>query len=279
MNCKLRKIPLALSLIFCTALGSSGLAYGNGRDNEDTPGFAEETSQYVRDYLSDPRRVGALAGSILGSALTAHPAGSVVGSLIGFFVGKQSMFNEDAKAETLRSVAEARRPIIPVGGGETTIPALSFSNPQTVTFEDQPVQASTSLSPLPSLAATPASPPVQTQAVSPSLNIAPARAGGDQVVMAAPSSRPEPLQAMPAVAAPTLARPALPVERVPEAPVITMRDEGVKYDTAQAGLSAPPAAPVVTPPAVPMMIAAICSGGVRAVDARLKSLCFYNQSE
>lgn len=53
-----------------------------------------EEAGYIEAYLSDQRRVGSLAGSILGGALIAHPAGTVVGSVIGFVLGSQAM-NED----------------------------------------------------------------------------------------------------------------------------------------------------------------------------------------
>lgn len=95
-----------------------------------------QASHYVRDYLSDPRRVGSLTGSILGGALTAHPAGPVVGSLIGFLVGKMSMYDEDkARAQGTQLLA-ARRNIVPTSlDRDATVPTLSFSNPAGVSFD------------------------------------------------------------------------------------------------------------------------------------------------
>lgn len=51
---------------------------------------------YIEEYLSDQRRVGSLAGSILGGALIAHPAGTVVGSVLGFVLGSQAMQEDNA---------------------------------------------------------------------------------------------------------------------------------------------------------------------------------------
>jgi hypothetical protein len=100
---------------------------------EKQPGLGDHTSEYIRDYLSDPRRSGSLAGSIIGGALSAHPAGPILGSLVGFFVGKQSMFNEDkAKAERA-SVLYVRRDIVPQSG--ETVPTISFANAQGVDYK------------------------------------------------------------------------------------------------------------------------------------------------
>ena len=97
------------------------------------PSLGESASSYVRDYLSDRRRAGSLAGSILGGALSAHPAGPVVGSLVGFFIGKQSMFNEEKTKAVTSGLLYARRDIVPQNGLAT--PTLSLTNTQRITFD------------------------------------------------------------------------------------------------------------------------------------------------
>jgi len=97
------------------------------------PGLGEKTSSYFRDYLSDPRRSGSLAGSILGGALSAHPAGPILGSLVGFMVGKQSMFNEDKAQKERATMLYARRDIVPQGSD--TLQTLSFTDSRGVTFD------------------------------------------------------------------------------------------------------------------------------------------------
>ena len=100
----------------------------------------ESTSSYVRDYLSDPRRTGSLAGSILGGALTANPIGTIVGSVIGFLVGKNSMYDEDKVRAQQANALYAKRDIVPndVQGA----PTLSFANAQGITFDTTPAPAS-----------------------------------------------------------------------------------------------------------------------------------------
>jgi hypothetical protein len=95
--------------------------------------LGENTSSYIRDYLSDPRRTGSLAGSILGGALSAHPAGPVLGSLVGFFIGKQSMFNEDKTRDLKAGLLYTKRDIVPQNGQAT--PTLSLANTQRITFD------------------------------------------------------------------------------------------------------------------------------------------------
>ncbi len=63
---------------------------------------ANEDPGYIEAYLSDQRRVGSLAGSILGSALIAHPAGTVVGSVLGFVLGSQVMLENDEEHDVPR---------------------------------------------------------------------------------------------------------------------------------------------------------------------------------
>jgi hypothetical protein len=98
--------------------------------------LTERPAAYIRDYLSDPRRTGSLAGSILGGALSAHPAGPIVGSLVGFFVGKQSMHSEEKSREQRSSVMYARRDIVPQSNGG--VATLSLSNAAGIAFDQQP---------------------------------------------------------------------------------------------------------------------------------------------
>jgi hypothetical protein len=101
---------------------------------------ADATSSYVRDYLSDPRRTGSLAGSILGGALTANPAGTIIGSVIGFFVGKNSMYDEDKARAQQANALYAKRDIVP--NDAQGVPTLSFANAQGITFDTTPSSAS-----------------------------------------------------------------------------------------------------------------------------------------
>jgi len=106
----------------------SGKKAATSEDN-----LGENTASYFRDYLSDPRRSGSLAGSILGGALSAHPAGPVLGSLVGFFIGKQSMFNEDKNRNLKAGLLYAKRDIVMQNGQAS--PTLSLVNAQRITFD------------------------------------------------------------------------------------------------------------------------------------------------
>lgn len=130
-----RAMTSALLLLVCsTALADDLLSTQSANsDLSAGPSLGENASSYVRDYLSDPRRAGSLAGSILGGALSAHPAGPVLGSLFGFFVGKQSMFNEEKARETKSGLLYARRDIVPQNG--QAAPTLSFASAQRITFD------------------------------------------------------------------------------------------------------------------------------------------------
>lgn len=125
---------VTLSLIL---LPASGPALADEAASAKGVSVADNTSEYFRDYLSDPRRTGSLAGSIIGGALSAHPAGPIVGGLVGFLVGKQSMFNEDKVKAQRESLLYARRDIVPPGGAES-VPILSFASAQGVTFDTPP---------------------------------------------------------------------------------------------------------------------------------------------
>ncbi len=72
----------------------------------------EDSSDNIREFLSDPQRVGSLTGIILGGALTAHPVGAAAGSVIGFFMGKQTMFEAPEKLDAGQKTF-AQRSIIP----------------------------------------------------------------------------------------------------------------------------------------------------------------------
>jgi len=119
-------IAVALTL---TAFAGPALA------NETGPAEGEDTSGYIRDYLSDPRRTGSLAGSILGAALSANPAGSIVGSVIGFLIGKNSMYNEDKARAQRANALYAQRDIVPRDLQGKDAPTLSLSEAQGVTFD------------------------------------------------------------------------------------------------------------------------------------------------
>jgi len=88
--------------------------------------LAEEENT-LREFLSDPQRVGSLTGTIIGGALTAHPAGAAAGTLLGFFVGKQSMF-ETAEQKQTKQSRYAAASIVPIS--ETS------EEQQTLTFND-----------------------------------------------------------------------------------------------------------------------------------------------
>ncbi|MDP2787758.1 MAG: hypothetical protein Q8O79_06755 [Pseudomonadota bacterium] len=139
----LRDSALLSTLVLASSYG--GASYGSDSLAVDTAsaknatkaasgaGLGDKTSGYIRDYLSDPRRSGSLAGSILGGAMFAHPAGPIVGSVVGFFVGKNSMFNEDKARAEKASLLYVKRDIVPQNGQAT--PTLSFANAQGITFD------------------------------------------------------------------------------------------------------------------------------------------------
>lgn len=130
--------------------GASWPALAQSESEPAEKGMADQASEYVQDYLSDRRRVGALAGSILGGALTAHPAGTVVGSIVGFIIGKTTMF-EDENTPASTTLA-ANRPIIPTDDQAQAAPTLSFANVQGGGGDGQPAMvapnAASSMAPL-----------------------------------------------------------------------------------------------------------------------------------
>jgi len=215
----------------------------------------EQTSEQMRDYLSDRRRTGALTGMILGGALTAHPAGTVIGSLIGFFIGKESMFNEDkARAQRQQAMA-ARREIIPQYEGGGAAPSLSFTHPQAITFSAAaPAQSITLLPPL-------AGPAGSLTGLPMAAGITPASGGltREQIAAICGGRRP---------ADPRLGAlcfyggnaTGMPAARVPAA-------------VSEANMAPTPGNPLRE------QIAAMCSGGKRPTDPRLATLCFYNQAD
>lgn len=75
------------------------------------PAYGREDTGYIEEYLSDQRRVGSLAGSILGGALIAHPAGTVVGSVLGFVLGSQAMQEDDARDAAASHETAANTPL------------------------------------------------------------------------------------------------------------------------------------------------------------------------
>ena len=74
---------------------------------------AAATSENTKEFLSDPHRVGTIAGSILGGVLTAHPAGTIAGSIIGYVFGKSSAFKSEEEANLAQLSRYAKRSIIP----------------------------------------------------------------------------------------------------------------------------------------------------------------------
>lgn len=139
MNISLKPLRVCAMTLMLLPLGGTAFAddllASQGANNAVSSGLSlgESASSYVRDYLSDPRRSGSLAGSILGGALSAHPAGPVLGSLVGFFIGKQSMFNEDKTRDIKAGLLYAKRDIVPQNGQAT--PTLSLANAQRITFD------------------------------------------------------------------------------------------------------------------------------------------------
>ncbi|MDZ4263363.1 MAG: hypothetical protein U1B30_13670 [Pseudomonadota bacterium] len=120
-----------------------------------------DSSNGARAFLSDPQRVGSLAGTILGGALTAHPIGTLAGSIIGFFVGKETM-HKDLEHPQPGQFSYAQRSFIPATTKETAIPmlALETSAPATeVIIEPTPVTTLIASAP----PATSFTPPIQNQ--------------------------------------------------------------------------------------------------------------------
>jgi hypothetical protein len=155
VNTYLKKIHLSAvlsTLVWAStyagaSLGSDSIAVDTAaaqktaKTTSNDPG--DTTSGYIRDYLSDPRRSGSLAGSILGGAMVAHPAGPIIGSVVGFFIGKKSMFNEEKSREMKASLLYAKRDIVPQYGQGSSAPTLSFTGSQGITFDSlSPVNAS-----------------------------------------------------------------------------------------------------------------------------------------
>ena len=134
-NLRTRTFTSALMLASTLTLISS-MTWATESVPVEESSLTERPAEYIRDYLSDPRRSGSLAGSILGGAIFAHPAGPIVGSLVGFIVGKQSMHSEDKSRGQRSSVMYARRDIVPQSNGGTA--TLSLSNATGLTFDQQP---------------------------------------------------------------------------------------------------------------------------------------------
>jgi hypothetical protein len=80
--------------------------------------LADNGSPSTRDYLADRSRVGSLAGTVIGGALTAHPVGTVVGAVVGYIVGKDSDFTA-SEAEGLAATT------LEQGGGKPRVNPLA----------------------------------------------------------------------------------------------------------------------------------------------------------
>lgn len=254
-RCALLAVVLELSMAGAPALADDA----SGAPDK---GLTEQTSEQMRDYLSDRRRTGALTGMILGGALTAHPAGTVIGSLIGFFVGKESMFNEDkARAQRQQAMA-ARRDIIPQYDGGQAAPSLSFTHPQAITFSAaapaRPAAAVTSLALLPPLAA----PAGSVSALPMAAGMTPAAMGlsREQIAAICGGGR-----------RPTDSRLG----------ALCFYSESAAGVAAAHMPAAPPGPDMAPAPGSPLreQIAAMCGGGKRPADPRLATLCFYNQAD
>lgn len=232
-------------------------------DGDEETGFAESTSQYIRDYLSDPRRVGTLAGSILGSALTAHPAGSVVGSLVGFLVGKHSMFDEDKVRAEREAVVASTRNIVPAQSVDA-VRTLSFSH-----FQSDSGSGKSSGEPV---SATEA--PVLAQSLTTERSLLQGKTNDrmDDLVSDQRSiPRTENREAPPA----ELINEVRVAKKYKESPDLHGNKIGsVNSLDRPVNLESPP----VSTAATSLNIAAICNGGLRAVDRRVQALCYYNQS-
>jgi hypothetical protein len=131
----LKTVVVTATLSF--ALSSfAGTTLAGETEAVNSPSVLENSSEFMRDYLSDPRRTGSLAGSVIGGALSAHPAGPILGGLVGFFVGKRSMFNEDKTRNQQEKMLYAKRDIVPQAGQPAA--TLSFANAQGITFDTAP---------------------------------------------------------------------------------------------------------------------------------------------
>ncbi|OYY95327.1 MAG: hypothetical protein B7Y41_02145 [Hydrogenophilales bacterium 28-61-23] len=141
---------LPAAYLFCGTASAAETAPAKESSLTERPG------EYIRDYLSDPRRSGSLAGSILGGAMFAHPAGPIVGSLVGFIVGKQTMYNEDKTRGQKASLMYAKRDIVPQAG--EAAPTLSFASSQGIVFDAQPAANVLTTTATATTAATPEAP-------------------------------------------------------------------------------------------------------------------------
>lgn len=250
-----------IMLVLCGATFVS-VAHANPENPLEDRGMAEHTSDYVQDYLSDRRRVGALAGSILGGALTAHPAGTVIGSIIGFLIGKQTMFEDYGAQSKAQSLAAARRDIVPQDGQGQNPQTLSFANAHGISFDSPPASA----------AIVQQAPPVQVAPTLPAATAASAAMVATPAAGPVPAATPAPAPSRPAPA--VLARSAPDVPKVDQAPVVSV----------YAGTPPPAALAAASPFSVPRgfsreLIAQMCSSrGALPADPRLRTLCFYNQS-
>ncbi len=112
---------LIASLLALSA--TSGVVLAEETAQAKPPAASQDTSGYIREFLSDPKRTGSLAGSILGGALMANPAGPIIGSVIGFFIGKNSMYDEDKARAQQANALYARRDIVPHDTVPTPVPS------------------------------------------------------------------------------------------------------------------------------------------------------------
>jgi len=95
-------------------------------ESEPDPAFdVKDLEQMIEGLLSKKRVTGALVGTTISAALSAHPVGAFLGGLIGAMVGKESKYKPSAEASSIteqdlfavldklaedRAVAEAQQP-------------------------------------------------------------------------------------------------------------------------------------------------------------------------
>ena len=114
----------------------------SGADEHRSAGEAFQDG--TEDFLSDPGRVGAIAGSIAAGAAFANPIAPLVGNVAGFVIGKSSDFSEEEDHTT----GYQRRSIVPAQSngadgeslGQPEVLALSTEDPEAeVHFPAQPL--------------------------------------------------------------------------------------------------------------------------------------------
>ena len=249
------------SAILCIAVALyAPMARGQTVEAErPAPSVMDRTGTLMSEYLSDRKRAGSLAGSVLGGALTAHPAGPLIGSLIGFIIGKQTEHEDRALSTTNAAIDSFGRPQIVVPAGTQPAP-LSFSAPAS---PPEPIRQA---QPAELALTAPA-----TMALAPALT---------QVPVTLPMAIPPPTQPSAATPQPPepipIAVPALPPR------VANGQSQALEPAAQSPSLPAPILAPVQQPvqnfSASQVAIADLCrTGSAAPPDPRLRAACLYHQ--